>query len=369
MKNNSMNKVISLIIILSLCLFLVLVATTQASSPRILSSHSYAGQTLAHMQFIDWLWDEFEKRTDGRYEVERYYNQALAKAADQMEACRSGLIDAFFNSMGYNPNELILNSVSENICITENYWVQIKAAMELYNTNPLVKSEWENQNLVLLTLIPNDIMTIMSKKPLQKVEDFEGIKLRGYAASGKAVQLLGADVINIAAPERYDALAKGVVDGMSGIALDTGYSEKLFELAPYITNPGFGMYGTTYLAMNKDVYESLPNDDRKILDELSSELVDYAASRHAKIFKDAIIDMVKNYNCKFYDFSSEEKEKVCKITSNVSWQDWVDRANKAGKPGQETLDKYIALVKKYETEAQEKGKGVYWPDIYSQLYK
>jgi len=365
----AISKRMFVLLLTSLCLFLMLITAVHADAPKVLSSHSYAGETLSHMQFIDWMWDEFEKRTEGRYEVERYYNEALAKAADQMEACGNGLIDAFFNSMGYNPNELLLNRVSENICITENYWVQIKAAMELYNTDPLIKSEWENQNLVLLTLIPNDIMTIMSKIAIHKIEDFEGIKLRGYAASGKAVQLLGADVINIAAPERYDALAKGVVDGMSGIALDTGYAEKLFELAPFVSNPGFGMYGTTYLAMNKDVYESLSDNDRAILDELSSELVDYAVTRHTDIFKEAIIDMVENYDCKIYDFAPEEKEKIVELTADVVWKDWVDLVEKAGKPGQETLDKYIALVKKYESEAKEKDKGVYWPDIYKELYE
>jgi len=364
MKNNSMNKIISLIIILSLCLFLVLVATTQASSPRILSSHTYAGQALSHMQFVDWLWDEFEKRTEGRYKVERYYNEALCKAADQMKSCQNGLIDAFFNSMGYNPKELLLNRVTENICITESYWVQAKAFMELYNTEPLIKNEWEKQNLVLLTLIPNDKMVIMSKKPIHKIEDFKGSKLRGYAASGKAVGILGADIINIAAPERYDALAKGVVDGMSGIALDTGYAEKLFELAPYICNPGFGMYAATYLAMNKDVYESLPEKDRMILDELSAELVDYAVSRHTKIFKDAITDMVENYNCKLYDFSPEEKEKVVKMTAPIILKDWVDQVNAEGQPGQKILDKYLSLIKKYEA----KDKGVSYMKIYEELY-
>jgi len=365
MKNNNLNKTVAVILLCG-CFLLTYVHEISAAAPKVLSSHTYAGQTLSHMKFIDWMWDEFQKRTEGRYKVERYYNEALAKAADQMKACQNGLIDSFFNSMGYNPNDLLLNRVSENICITENYWTQIKAAMDLYNTDSVVKNEWDKQNLVLLTLIPNDIMTIMSKKPIQKIEDFKGNKLRGYAASGKAVKLLGADVINIAAPERYDALVKGVVDGMSGIALDTGYAEKLFENARYICNPGFGMYGTTYLAMNKKVYQSFSEKDRKILDDLSAMLVDYAVSQHTKIFEDAITDMVKNYNCKFFDFSPEEKDKVAKITAKVTQQDWVNEADKQGKPGQKTLDKYISLINKYKAEGM--AKGVYWPEIYKKLY-
>ena len=341
--------------IFSVC-FLILFATTinidnrdalAASKAKVFINHTYSTDSLYDMEVIRWFYEQLEARTKGKYSAEHYYSEALAKAADQVKAASSGTIDSFFNSLGYNPSEFVLNRVFENVGITNSFDVQAKSIMDLYENEPLIRQEWDRQNLVLICPTLQTEMVILSKKPIKKIEDLKGIKLRGYAQSGKALQMLGAEIITIAAPERYDALSKGVVDGISGIALDVAYSERLWEAAPYITDIGLGVYSFTYFAMNKKVYESLPEDDRQLIKKLGSEMIDKMVDDFPKMHERMIKEMVKK-GVKIYEFTPSEKEKVIQTVTPAVWQAWVDETNKLNLPGQKILDEYLAAVKKYE---------------------
>ena len=320
-----------------------------ASKTKVFINHTYSTDALYDMEVIRWFYEQLEARTDGKYSAEHYYSEALAKAADQVKAASAGTIDSFFNSLGYNPSEFVLNRVFEHVGITGSFDVQAKAIMGLYENEPLIRQEWDRQNLVLICPTLQTEMVILSKKPIEKIEDLRGIKLRGYAQSGKALQMLGSEIITIAAPERYDALSKGVVDGISGIALDVAYAERLWEAAPFITDIGLGVYSFTYFAMNKKVFESLPDADRQLIKKLGSEMIDKMIDDFPKMHERMIAEMVKK-GVKINEFAPAEKEKVIKKVVPAVWQAWVEETNKLKLPGQKILDEYVAAVKKYEKD-------------------
>lgn len=319
------------------------------SKGKVFINHTYSNDALYDMEVIRWFYDQLKERTGGKYSVEHYYSGALAKPAGQASAAAGGVLDSFFNSLGYNPREFVLNRVFEHVGITGSFDVQAKAIMDLYENEPLIRQEWDKQNLVLICPTLQTEMVLMTKKPVHKIEDIRGIKLRGYAQSGKALQMLGAEILTIAAPERYDALSKGVVDGMSGIAVDVGYSDRLFEAAPFITDIGLGVYSFTYFAMSKKVFESLPANDQKLIRKLGTEMIDKMVGDFPKMHERMIGDMVKNYKVKMYEFTPAEKKRVLSTVIPAVWQAWIDEANKLGLPGQKILDKYQAAIKKYQS--------------------
>ncbi|MCB2141221.1 TRAP transporter substrate-binding protein DctP [bacterium] len=320
-----------------------------APKPKVFLNHTYSTDALYDMEVIRWFYEQLETRTNGKYSAEHYYSEALAKAADQVKAASGGTIDSFFNSLGYNPSEFVLNRVFEHVGITGSFDVQAKAIMDLYENEPLIRQEWDRQNLVLICPTLQTEMVILSKKPLNNIEDLKGVKLRGYAQSGKALQMLGSEIITIAAPERYDALSKGVVDGISGIALDVAYAERLWEAAPYITDIGLGVYSFTYFAMNKKVFNGLPEEDRILIKKLGSEMIDKMVADFPKMHERMISDMVKR-GVKVSKFTPAEKERVLKTVTPSVWQAWVDETNKLKLPGQKILDQYRSAVKKYEND-------------------
>ncbi len=53
-----------------------------------------------------------------------------------------------------------------------------------------------------------------TKKPVKKMEDLKGMKIRCTGTSAKVASALGATPVAMAQTETYDALEKGVVDGL-----------------------------------------------------------------------------------------------------------------------------------------------------------
>ena len=222
--------------------------------------------------------------------------------------CASGAVDAIFCAIGYTPQKFILTRGFESLFMTENPIAWGKAIWEMYNTFPPLKKEWEEKNKLIFAFFSGmDNNTILSKRPIRTVQDIKGMKIRSYAAVGKMVKLLGGEPVAIAFPETYDAIHRGVIDGASGIGFQTTYMCKLWEVAPYITNPGCGVYGLTYTAISKFTYDRLPLKDRQIMDQVRKD----AAKKQFELMVNAErknVQLFLKRGIKLINWSKKQKE-------------------------------------------------------------
>ncbi len=105
--------------------------------------------------------------------------------------------------------------------------------------------------------------------PVETVEDFQGLKLRGPSRQANALlQSAGATPVGMPVPAFPEALSKGVVDG-GVIPWQIVPALKVNELAKSHTefSGDRSLYNTYFIwAMNKDVYESLPDDLKAVID-------------------------------------------------------------------------------------------------------
>ncbi len=105
--------------------------------------------------------------------------------------------------------------------------------------------------------------------PVETVADFDGLKLRGPSRqANKLLEAVGATPVGMPVPAFPEALSKGVVDG-GVIPWQIVPSLKVNELAKGHTEIGGdrALYNTFFIwAMNKDAYESLPDDLKAVID-------------------------------------------------------------------------------------------------------
>lgn len=122
-------------------------------------------------------------------------------------------------------------------------------------------SNWEN----------GFFCTWNSKKPIRTPADMKGMKIR---ANDNPIHIatytqLGASPITMGWSEVYSAIQNGTVDGVS-VSVPSMYSAKIQEVAPYLSESS-EFYVTVVLMMNKDLYESLPEDIQTDLKEAAEE--------------------------------------------------------------------------------------------------
>ena len=95
------------------------------------------------------------------------------------------------------------------------------------------------------------------------MEDFKGKLLRTVSSLKDPLKLLGAEPIFIPTSELFNAIQRGTVDGGT-LAISSIFSEKYFEVAPYIQIANL-YTGSLPVIMNLKFYNSLPPDLKKVV--------------------------------------------------------------------------------------------------------
>ncbi|TPE47506.1 DctP family TRAP transporter solute-binding subunit [Maribrevibacterium harenarium] len=105
-----------------------------------------------------------------------------------------------------------------------------------------------------------------SKRPVAEPADLDGLKIRVMTLPlyVEMVKAMGAEPTPIAWPEVPSALTTGVVDGQEN-PVSVIHANKFYEFQKYLTLDGH-VYGTDFLLINEDVYASLSEADRAIVD-------------------------------------------------------------------------------------------------------
>jgi len=119
-----------------------------------------------------------------------------------------------------------------------------------------------------------------TKKPVRRLEDLKGMKIRATGLSAKIVTALGGVPVAMPQGDTYDALKKGVVEGTFG-PMEVLKGWKQAEVIKYTTECYSVGYTTTFfVVMNLDKWNALPPDIKKIFDEVSAKYTDI----HGKVW-------------------------------------------------------------------------------------
>jgi len=115
---------------------------------------------------------------------------------------------------------------------------------------------------------------LLTKKPINSIEDFKGLKLRAPGAYGKFVRNLGASPVSLTWSEIYTGLATGVIDGSIGSNLIDHRDGNHVEVAKYMYRLPLAGAQVLPVFVNQKAWNKLPDDLKAI--------VNGAAAIHAR---------------------------------------------------------------------------------------
>ncbi|MDO8774798.1 MAG: TRAP transporter substrate-binding protein [Burkholderiaceae bacterium] len=134
----------------------------------------------------------------------------------------------------------------------------------------------ESKGLVGLTYWELGFRNITnSKRPITKVEDIEGLKLRVIpnAINVDWVKALGANPTPLAFPEVYAALEQKAIDGQEN-PVTVISANKLFEVQKYLTLTNH-QYNPQSVLMSKKFWDTLSEAEKKVISEAAVEAAVY----------------------------------------------------------------------------------------------
>ena len=144
-------------------------------------------------------------------------------------------------------------------------------------------------------------------RPVRKLADLKGLRLRAQSDAIDILRELGADPVNMPMGEVYSALAKGVIDGVVAPA-DTIKSLHFAEVAHHFTIVRFSRGAYPARAMSDAAYGRLPPDLQKLVLE-SKPVWEAALNRELLKAEQAGIDYAGGHGVEMIAFPAEEQKR------------------------------------------------------------
>jgi len=301
-----------------------------------------------------WMMEEIEKRSGGEIKFERYWNQALLKAPDLMPGLRSGAADVVNSSASiYNQKEFPLSNVMMPYLSSRGDAIMF-AFRDLYKNNAALRNEYESKGAKLLYPFAWAENSVWTKKPITKITDFKGMKVRAVPPIAEPISKLGATPVALNWAEGIEALQRGVVEGVGSTPFDSAVHAGMHEVAKYGNDfGGTGIYGVGAVAISLARYNKLSEKHRKIIDEVAEEMP-AQATKALNTSVDSAVDKLCNAKDKLVvsQFTDAEKKQIYEIAAVGLQKDWLKRVAAETKvDGKAMLEEFIGYIRKYEKDS------------------
>ena len=240
----------------------------QAQTVLTVSSWLSPTHTLSETQ-KEWC-AELEKKTAGKAKC-NILPRAVAAPPGTFDAVRNGLADLSYTVQGYTPGRFVTTQMAEVPFLGNSSETVSVAFQRAYAKYPAIAAEHQGVK-VLAVFTHGPGIVFNTKRPIAKADDLAGLKFRvGGGMVNEISKSLGMNVTLKPAPESYELLSSGVMDGTLFPA-ESVESFKIDKVIKYGTSFPGGLYNTAFVfMMNQAAFDKLPADVKKAVDELSGE--------------------------------------------------------------------------------------------------
>lgn len=288
---------------------------------------------------------EVEKETEGRVKM-RLLAKPVTNPQGHFDAVRTGLADITFISHAYYPGRFDLAHYSVLPFSGDTAESRSVAAWTIYEKYLLDKDEHRGVKVLgMYTHGPGMVFT--SNKPVKAVEDFDGLKIRvGGGMAAEVAKAMGATVIAKPAPESYELLSTGVVDGVFFPA-ESIQAFKLDSVINYATTVPGGLYSDSHgVIMNQKAYDALSDTDRTILDRLSgaymARMAGQAWDKHDSASRKVMADTIEVTQ------ADDALIKAIRERTQPILDNWLAAMDKHGLDGNAVLQEFQDEIKQLD---------------------
>jgi TRAP-type C4-dicarboxylate transport system substrate-binding protein len=246
-------------------LVLSMLTAAQAADVTLRFAHFWPAVSGTHKQLYQVWADTMERESGGRIKVEIYPSATLAKPPAQYEAVKSGIADVTATVQGYSANRFPLTQIVELPGIVKNAVHGSCIIQSLYDEGLISDEYADSKPLFMFTHGPGHIHS--KEQAITTPADFAGLRIRRpTTVVGDLLEKLGAQPVGMPAPQSYQSMQRGVIDGVA-LPWEGALVFRINELATKHTEVG-GLYTLSFVVtMNKDVYQDLPDDLKKVIDD------------------------------------------------------------------------------------------------------
>jgi hypothetical protein len=300
-----------------------------AEAKTLKISHQFPGGTIDKGDFRDRLARKFaqdvEKRTSGALKFEIYPGSSLMKTVAQFSAVRKGALDLTLYPLAYAGGEVQEVNIGLMPCMVTSYeqgfaWKKAEIGREL--TKLL-----DAKGVKIVTWIWQAGGTVSRSTPVVNPDDVKGLKIRGGSREmDLMLKQAGGIISSVPSNEIYPAMQTGSLD--AAITSSTSLiSFRLEEISKALTT-GRGKsfwYMFEPLLMSKAIFDALPADQQRAIEEVGLELEKFATAM-AKADDEDVATVYRKANAKVVDMDDQTIAKWRRVAEESAWVDYAKRS-------------------------------------------
>jgi len=280
------------------------------------------GKRRAFTENVEKLAELVEQKTIGDFKLNISYG-GLSKSKENLDGISIGAFEmaqfCSFYHKAKNPTITVTElPFSKNVSLA-----RMTEILQEVHKHPVVTKDLARWNATLLMPTPLPQYSISGKgEPIAKLEDFDGVRVRGPGGILGVLSKLGAKKTSVPFSEVRQAMDSGVIDAAS-FAPHAHLATKTYAVANWVTtNLNLGTANCP-VVVNTDALNSLKPEHRAALLDSVQEALDYYVDNYNNNTTGKYEAEVKKAGLKQITFSEKQTEQLNDLAESVR-QEWID---------------------------------------------
>ncbi|HCO99945.1 MAG: hypothetical protein CL573_07835 [Alphaproteobacteria bacterium] len=266
----------------------------------------------------------------------------IVKPRGELEGVETGIGDLGVIVTAFHADKVPLYDVSFKTPFTSDDIALIsRTTQKMVDTFPQYNQTWLNE-FNQVPLAPTgavDNYMLWSAKPISDLGQVKGLKVGAAGPNLPWVLAIGAAGVQTNLADAYNSLSTGIYEAMIVWRQGAG-AFKLCEPAPFAFDATLGGVNGFSLNVNRDVWDSLPEEVQKALQASTSAWVEENVKRVNGGAKWGLARCEKEFGTKVTKASTAQRNAWAKALPPLGKQ-WAEQRNKAGQPGTEILKAWM----------------------------
>jgi TRAP-type transport system periplasmic protein len=289
-----------------------------------------------------------EEKSNGKLIVKSFLDKTLHGQTDGFKACVADITDYTHGYVTYQAASFHLMHVTELPFAFSNSYMAALISEELYPQ--YFKKEYEKLGVYMANTDATAPSNILSMKPIRKLEDLKGLKIRtAGGVATEVIKAMGAVPLVVAGPELYTAFQRGMIDALL-IGTTDLIPYRLHQLAKYFTVAQINLSTPQYM-LNKKTFDNLPPDLKRLFYDalrVRSQMAvrDFYVGENLKTG----MEEIQKAGVEIITLPPEELKRW-KNASQPLWDKFIAENEAKGLPAKKLVEDLKSLSEKYSTLA------------------
>ena len=302
------------LLIVATC-FMILPSTKALSQDqKIIKVHGQMPASHFMSKAVEMIIKDSEINSKGSLKFQYYPAQQLFKDSQIQDVLPTGAVDIamidFYKLTGKVPTGYLTTPCFVDMDWYFRWFYDINSGGGFYYK--VLQPAYAKRNMYLLGTINYTPSTgVLSTKPITKISDYSGLKIRvGGKSMGALIEALGGKAAVLSSSDVYMALQRKTVDG-SFTAPSSISSRKWYEIAKYYHDLGTGNMPLG-IAANLDFWKKLTEKQRTIIKDAMRKAEQWCMDESIND-DNASIEIMKNGNVTINQLPKDDMDNMAKI--------------------------------------------------------